>query len=94
MFTRLVGLFALALLVSNLPSAQDQTVPGAGNGAAVEIARRSQLVKTATEFLIDQAKSLSDETAGAIPCGQGASAYRLRRRREASRGSFYLGHGC
>jgi hypothetical protein len=50
----LAGLIALIAMQSAAPA------PGAGNNAAAEIARKSQLVKTAADFLVNQAKSLQN----------------------------------
>lgn len=50
--------------VSTLPSsahADDQTKTGAGNQAAIKLARKSPVVQSAYDFLIDQAYRLRDE---------------------------------
>jgi hypothetical protein len=53
---------AVMFLMSGCLFAQPQTVPGAGNAAAANIAQSSRIVASAMDFLVGQAKSLSDPT--------------------------------
>ena len=59
MFNTARSVMVAALLVVSTPVfAQNQTIPGAGNDTAAEIARGSKLVRTSLEFLLNQAKSI------------------------------------
>ena len=51
---------AVMFMISGQLFAQSQTVPGAGNAAAANIARSSRIVQSAMDFLVGQAKSLND----------------------------------
>jgi hypothetical protein len=48
------------LMMVNELRGQTQTVPGAGNSAAAEIANGSRMVQSAMDFLVKQAKSVGD----------------------------------
>jgi hypothetical protein len=51
---------ALAFLVGSVAFAGDQTIPGAGNGKAVAIAKQSPMVQSAYEFVLSQAGNIQD----------------------------------
>src|ERR1035437_4907992 len=51
---------ALAFLVGSVAFAGDQTIPGAGNGNAVAIAKQSPMVQSAYEFVLSQAGNIQD----------------------------------
>jgi len=53
--------FTLALLVSTLPAAAQQTSPGAGNADAVALSQKSPIVQSAFRFLIAQSQGLRDQ---------------------------------
>src|SRR5215475_5352499 len=53
---------AVMFMMSGPLFAQSQTVPGAGNAAAANIAQSSRIVESAMDFLVGQAKSLNDPT--------------------------------
>jgi hypothetical protein len=57
---RIFKVAALTLIISTQLSAQSQTVPGAGNSAAAAIAKGSRAVQNAMDFLVSQAKLVTD----------------------------------
>src|SRR5262249_20052966 len=57
---RMLKVVGLTLIVSAQLSAQAQVMPGAGNSTAASIAKGSQTVQAAMDFLVNQAKSLND----------------------------------
>lgn len=52
---------AIALVSAQFAHAADQTQIGAGNSAAVRLAEKSPLVRSAMQFLIEQAEHIQDE---------------------------------
>ena len=56
----LVCLAVSATLHSHSASAQDQTKPGAGNAAAINLSDKSPLVKSAHQFLLGQAQRIQN----------------------------------
>ncbi len=57
----LASFFALSLLLFAAPVwAADQTIPGAGNATAIDLAQKSPLVQTSQNFLVQQAKQIQD----------------------------------
>ena len=57
-----ICLFSAALLFAVTTGfAADQTVPGAGNANAAALARRSPMVQSAFNFLLDQASRIKDD---------------------------------
>jgi hypothetical protein len=48
------------ILLTSVQLMAQQTVPGAGNSTAADIARGSRVVQSAMDFLVSQAKSLND----------------------------------
>ena len=57
---RIWSTFAIVLLGSAAGLAADQTVPGAGNGKAVALAKQSPMVRSAYHFVLSQAKKIRD----------------------------------
>jgi hypothetical protein len=57
---RLCLLSAFVLFAATAVFAADQTVPGAGNANAAALARRSPMVQSAFDFLLDQASRIKD----------------------------------
>src|SRR5215472_12058535 len=53
-------LLPAAVLLTVAAFAADQTVPGAGNANAAALARRSPIVQSAYDFLLDQASRIKD----------------------------------
>jgi hypothetical protein len=51
---------ALTLVRTSGSFAQDQTVPGQGNAAAVALSQRSPIVQSALRFLVNQADTIND----------------------------------
>src|SRR5262249_22384239 len=49
-------------LCANRASADDQTKPGAGNAAAIALAKKSPIVQSAYQFLLSQAQRIEDAT--------------------------------
>jgi hypothetical protein len=47
-------------MLANPASADDQTKPGAGNAAAISLAKKSPMVSSAYQFLLDQAQRIND----------------------------------
>ena len=57
-----VSLFCAVLLFAITTAfAADQTVPGAGNANAAALARRSPMVQSALDFVVDQASRIKDD---------------------------------
>jgi hypothetical protein len=54
-------LFVAMLFAVTTAFAADQTVPGAGNANAAALARRSPIVQSAFDFLLDQASRIKDD---------------------------------
>src|SRR5215469_11215470 len=54
-------LSAFVLFTATAVFAADQTVPGAGNANAAALARRSPMVQSAFDFLLDQASRIKDD---------------------------------
>ncbi len=55
-------LMSAVMLFAVTPAlAADQTVPGAGNANAAALARRSPMVQSAFDFLLDQASRIKDD---------------------------------
>lgn len=50
----------LAFIAGRSAIAADQTQPGAGNAAAVQLAQRSPLVQSSVRFLVAQAEHIRD----------------------------------
>src|SRR5690242_17474223 len=61
------GLFTLILSLPVLPVlGADQTVPGAGNAAAVSLSSKSPMVQSAKDFLVGRINSINNSTVRAI----------------------------
>ena len=59
-FRKIAAITFLGIISLTPASAQNQTIPGAGNQNAVELSSESPLVQSAYHFLIEQAKSIDD----------------------------------
>src|SRR5215475_551027 len=63
-FRRTLAATSAALLCAgmwaNPAVADDQTKPGAGNAAAIALAKKSPMVSSAYQFLLDQADRIND----------------------------------
>src|SRR5229473_2006159 len=62
-----LGLLSVTLGLAVLPArAQDQTVPGAGNAAAMALSNKSPMVQSAREFLLKNIKRIDDASVRAV----------------------------
>src|SRR5260370_41477797 len=62
-----LGLLSVTLGLAVLPAhAQDQTVPGAGNAAAMALSNKSPMVQSAKEFLLKNITKIDDASVRAI----------------------------
>ncbi|MDP9043490.1 MAG: hypothetical protein M3O01_01655 [Pseudomonadota bacterium] len=61
-FVRLVATASAICVSCPVALAADQTQPGAGNSAAVQLARQSPRVRSAVRFLIEQAERIGDSS--------------------------------
>src|SRR5260370_6116403 len=66
-YTLSLGLLSVTLGLAVLPArAQDQTVPGAGNAAAIALSNKSPMVQSAREYLLKNIKRIDDASVRAI----------------------------
>src|SRR5713101_3869475 len=62
-----LGLLSVTLGLAVLPArAQDQTVPGPGNAAAIALSNKSPMVQSAREYLLKNIKRIDDASVRAI----------------------------
>src|ERR1700753_936263 len=63
-FSRMLATASAVLLCAGVfvkpAAADDQTKPGAGNAAAIALAKKSPMVSSAYQFLLDQAERIND----------------------------------
>ncbi len=57
-----IGLCMVATVSATMALADDQTLPGAGNAAAIALAKQSPMVQSAYAFVLGQAAKIKDET--------------------------------
>ena len=56
-----LGICALAAFTASTAIADDQTQPGAGNSAAIALAKQSPMVQSAYQFVLSQASKVKDD---------------------------------